>query len=357
MDIIIKDGLRGLLFVDGVLNAWLRPGRHKRFAWFREMYLEIIDGADAVMRMQPGLPRVLPTDEATILEVPADHAAVITLDGNPLRVVQAGRWVLLHFAATVEADVVDLAPLRTELPAAFWPLARDLVEEVVVRPFERVLVLADGRLEAVLEQGRHGLSKHDRRLEIVRMDLREQELQVTGQELVTRDKVTLRLNLLVKHNIVDPVAAATAVVELRDALWAEVQLVARNTVAGVTVDELLERRAELAREMVAAVGERANAWGVSVRRLDIKDVVLPGEMKTLLNQVIEAEKRAAAQNIMRREETAATRSLANTARLLESNPVLLRLKEAEMWKDLAEKIPNLTVVVAPKELQDRLKLG
>jgi regulator of protease activity HflC (stomatin/prohibitin superfamily) len=90
--------------------------------------------------------------------------------------------------------------------------------------------------------------------------------------------------------------------------------------------------------------------------LDIKDVILPGEMKALMNQVIEAEKRAAAQVILRREEVAATRSLANTARLLEQNPVLLRLKELETWKELVERVPKLSVVVTSEGIAKQLRL-
>jgi hypothetical protein len=96
---------------------------------------------------------------------------------------------------------------------------------------------------------------------------------------------------------------------------------------------------------------------VEIRRLEIKDVVLPGEMKTLLNQVIEADKRAAAQNILRREEVAATRQLANTARLLENNPVLRRLKEMEAVKEIADRIDKLTVIMAPADLHAQLRLG
>ena len=188
------------------------------------------------------------------------------------------------------------------------------------------------------------------------IDMREQELQVVGQELITADKATLRLNVLFKYRIDEPVASVKGTTSLHDALYAEVQLAARTAVAGVTVDQLLEKRVELAAAMVADVAERVSAWGVRAVRLDIKDVVLPGDMKLLLNQVIEAEKRAAAQNILRREETAATRSLANTARLLESNPVLLRLKELELYKDMAERIPNLSVVVSPADVQRQLQL-
>ena len=72
-------------------------------------------------------------------------------------------------------------------------------------------------------------------------------------------------------------------------------------------------------------------------------MILPGEMKTILNQVVEAEKVAQANLIRRREETAATRSLLNTARLMEENPTLLRLKELETLEKVTEKVGSLTV--------------
>ena len=83
--------------------------------------------------------------------------------------------------------------------------------------------------------------------------------------------------------------------------------------------------------------------GVALRSVGVKDVILPGEMKTILNQVVEAEKRAQANLIQRREETAAMRSLLNTARLMEGNPVLMRLKELETLEKVTEKIDKLTV--------------
>jgi hypothetical protein len=77
-------------------------------------------------------------------------------------------------------------------------------------------------------------------------------------------------------------------------------------------------------------------------------------MKTLLNRVIEAEKEAAANVILRREETAATRSLANTARVIADHPVLLRLKELEAIKDIAERIDEVRLVVGSDGLDKLL---
>jgi regulator of protease activity HflC (stomatin/prohibitin superfamily) len=356
--ITIYEGYRGLRYHDGKLTTVLGPGRYRSWAWRGELEIRVIDVRRVVVDAAAELERVLPTHEAEVLEVAEQELALVSRDGRPLHVLEAGRYVIWRSEGHVEVERVELTALHTTIPVAFWPLASPRwVTEVLVRPYERVLVYLDGVLVEVLAAGRHGLSPWERKLELVRFDLREQELQVAGQELIAADKATLRLNLLLKYAVVDPVAATGAVAELRDALYAEVQMAARQAVAGVTFDVLLERRVELARELVAAVTARVAPWGVEVRKLEIKDVVLPGELKELMNRVIEADKRAAAQMIMRREEVAATRALANTARLLESNPVLLRLKEIEAMKEIAEKIANLTVVVAPKDLQDMLRLG
>ncbi len=355
--VIIHEGQRGIETRRGRVARILQPGRHRVWAWLTGARVEIIDVRNLATAARPELERVVAASDGDILDVADGTVALLAFQGHAVRVLGAGRWILWHGQGEITATVVSLAPLRSQIPALYWAIAGNLVTEVLVRPHERVLVYADGVLEEVLGAGRHGLSPWQRRLELVRHDLREQQLQIAGQELIAADKATLRLSVLLKYAIVDPVVTVQAVTDLNEALYAEVQMATRQAVAGATIDALLERRVEIAREMTGAVAQRVAAWGIEVRRLELKDVILPGELKDLMNRVIEAEKRAAAQVILRREEVAATRSLANTARLLESNPVLLRLKETEAIKEIAEKIANLTVVVAPKDMQDLLRLG
>jgi hypothetical protein len=119
----------------------------------------------------------------------------------------------------------------------------------------------------------------------------------------------------------------------------------------VTLDELLEGRDAMTRFLEEDAVPKASRFGVRVERVGLKDVVLPGEMKSLLNRVIEAEKEAAANVILRREETAATRSLANTARVMADQPMLLRLKELENMKEIAERIQELRLVVGADSLK------
>src|SRR3954463_6778640 len=174
---------------------------------------------------------------------------------------------------------------------------------------------------------------------------------------MTRDKVTLRLTLTAEYAPADGPTTVHAVADVKDALYLAVQLAAREYIAGITLDELLEQRDGLTRYLEAQVQPRAETFGVRVHRVGVKDVILPGEMKTLLNKVIEAEKAAAANVIMRREDAAATRNMANTAKVIADNPVLMRLKELETMREIADKIDEIKLVMGADGLGKLLPFG
>jgi regulator of protease activity HflC (stomatin/prohibitin superfamily) len=187
--------------------------------------------------------------------------------------------------------------------------------------------------------------------------MRRVQLAIVGQELMTRDKVTLRLSMTVEYAVEDPALATHSVAIAKDAVYTLVQLAAREYLSGVTLDQLLEGRDAMTRYLEEHGVPEARKFGVRIERVGVKDVVLPGEMKTLLNRVIEAEKEAAANVILRREETAATRSLANTAHVMAEQPVLLRLKELESLKEIASHIQEVRVVVGADGLKTLLPAG
>jgi hypothetical protein len=347
----VNDSERGLLYRNGRLVRWLDPGRHRVFMGLASLELKTQSRDTLHTPFAPELKAVAPPGAVEEAFVPEACLGLLRADGVPKAVLLPGRHLLWQLASKVTLEVVSLEPLCPEIPEGFLGLVPAThAQAVLVLPFERALVFVDGVLREVMAEGRKAFGVLNRKLEVLRVDLREQEVQILGQELMTRDKVSLRLNLIVKYRITDPRLAVQGVPVLRDALYSEAQLSARHFVAELALDELLERRAAAMAPMVEALRERAAAWGVEVTKLDLKDLVLPGEMKQLLNQVIEAEKKAAAQVILRREEVAATRSLANTAQLLERNPALLRLKELEAFKEIASAIPNLTLVMGQPEL-------
>ena len=126
-------------------------------------------------------------------------------------------------------------------------------------------------------------------------------------------------------------------------LYRELQFALRAAVGTRTLDELLENKTVIDEVVGAHLAAKLPPFGMRLESVGVKDIVLPGEMKAILTQVVQAEKQAQANVIRRREETAATRSLLNTAKVMEDNPVALRMKELETLERVAERIDKISV--------------
>ncbi len=109
------------------------------------------------------------------------------------------------------------------------------------------------------------------------------------------------------------------------------------------LDALLEDKGVIDQSIFEYISQKTSAYGIAVDSVGIKDIILPGEIRTILSKVVEAEKAAQANVVRRREETAATRSMLNTAKVMEDNPIALRLKELEVLERIAEKIEKIQV--------------
>ena len=237
----------------------------------------------------------------------------------------------------------DIAKVLVRAKQPLTAQVADAVSAVEVPDTAIGLLIVDGELVKVLEPGLHAFWKYQRALKTELVDRRVQAMEVAGQEILTRDKVSLRVNLTALWQVLDVVKARSELTNFVEFAYKELQFALREAVGTRTLDELLGDKGALDREIGAVVREKVAEHGLAIHSVGVKDVILPGEMKTILNQVVEAEKIAQANIIKRREETAATRSLLNTARLMDENPTLLRLKELETLEKVTEKIDKLTV--------------
>lgn len=175
------------------------------------------------------------------------------------------------------------------------------------------------------------------------MDVRQQQLEISGQELLTKDKAGLRINFFVRYQVTDIFKALTENKDFEKQLYVVMQLALRAFVGGLTLDELLNRKDAISQEILEHAAAKISALGLVVSDAGIRDIILPGDMKEIMNQVLVAEKKAQANSIMRREETASTRSLLNTAKLMEENEMLWKLKEMEYVEKIADKIGEITI--------------
>ena len=205
------------------------------------------------------------------------------------------------------------------------------------------LLYVDGGLTESLAAGLHAFWTYGPSVRVDVVDLRVKTLEVQGQEILTRDKVSLRINLTATYRFTDAQRAMSAAKDPLDHLYKEMQFGLRAAVGTRTLDALLEDKSAIDRVVAERLGPRFAEIGIAVDSVGVKDIILPGDMKDLLGKVVEAEKAAQANVIRRREETNATRSLLNTAKVMESNTVALRLKELETLEKVTEKVGNLSV--------------
>lgn len=211
-------------------------------------------------------------------------------------------------------------------------------------PTKHVALLSiNGVQQRVLKAGNYAFWRPNRSITIRPIDCRVQAMEISGQEILTKDKVSLRINLTANYRVLDPEKAVNELSDYQDFLYKELQFALRESVGTKMLDELLANKEQLRVEVDQYIQRAVKEYGLEVQSLGVKDIILPGDMKTILNQVVEAEKAAEANIIRRREETAATRSLHNTAKMMDNNPTLLRLKELEVLERVTEKINNITV--------------
>jgi len=215
------------------------------------------------------------------------------------------------------------------------------------------VLLVDGKYVDTLSPGRYALWKNVATVKVITVDLRETTADISGQEIMTADKVTLRVNANVTYRIVDARKAVSSTDDVRQALYRETQLALRAVIGARELDAFLVGKDTVGQEIEQAVRQRAGELGLEIASVGIRDVILPGEMKDLMNKVTEAKKAAEASLITRREETASMRMQANTAKILESNPTLMKLKELEVLEKVADKA-NLTVLLGDEGLASKV---
>ena len=151
------------------------------------------------------------------------------------------------------------------------------------------------------------------------------------------------MNFSVQYQIVDFIKAFAENKEFENQLYILIQMSLRTLVGTMTFDELMDQKNKIAETLLVEITQKAERLGVKIIDAGLKDIILPGEIRDIMNQVLVAEKKAQANSIMRREETASTRSLLNTAKLMDENQMLYKLKEMEYIEKISEKINTISV--------------
>lgn len=175
--------------------------------------------------------------------------------------------------------------------------------EVIVHSGFRGLRYVDGRFDEVLEPGRYELprrrlfERRAPRVAIVPIDVRERELNIKGQEILTADKVAVRVNIITHFRVVDAEAAVVRVEDYQDRIYSDVQLAARRSLASMTLEAILTNRNQLSEDILRDVEGISAGYGVRIIRADVKDLVFPGNLQEIMNRVLTAQRMAEAQMV------------------------------------------------------------
>ena len=360
--IIVPETHRALLFKDEQFCDVLMPGVHKLTDWKNQFRVTLVDisetleqGVSAdVMKLLKLHTEKLATHVQTWET--GEHEVGLIYQDKVLKEVKAPAQKGAYWTGFTDIDIrkIDISTdfkldktLARVILAAKEPLLRNSELNAVITSTvaERHVgfLEVDGEQTSQLESGIHAWWKFNRSLKIKQLDCRLQNMEVNGQDILTKDRVGLRVNLSATWQVSDAKRVSEELADHADFLYRELQLALRTIVSTQTLDELLADKNKLNTQIMEIVAAKIAVYGIKLKSLGARDIVLPGEMKTILTQVVEAEKLAEANLIRRREETQATRSLHNTAKVMEGNPVLLRLKELEVLEKITSQINTLNV--------------
>jgi regulator of protease activity HflC (stomatin/prohibitin superfamily) len=350
----------GLYFRDREFQGLLGTGTQWMFDPLHRVRVEIVSQRDPWLvhdKLDVIVKSAALKDRAVVLDLKDHERALVWIDGRFSHVLPAGLYAYWTGFKDVKVEVIDARNVRFGHDDFKMIVRSRMAQQVLdicsVERHHVGVLFQDGDYVETLLPGEYAFWKGAADARVVEIDMRETMADVSGQEIMTADKVTMRMNAVITYRVVDARKAVSSSDDVCQTLYRETQLALRAVVGARDLDAFLADKDAVAQELEEAVRRRAGELGLEVVSVGIRDVILPGDMKDLMNKVTEARKAAEANLIFRREETAAMRSQANTAKLLADNPTLMRLRELEVLEKIAS-TGNLNVILGEKGLADRV---
>lgn len=231
-------------------------------------------------------------------------------------------------------------------------------DAIIIKDTHRGLWYENGVLARVLTAGRYKIPQETwfskpPKVEIVLVDMRERDLTIKGQEILTSDKVAIRVSIVVRYRVVDPQTAVHAVDNYEDRIYTDVQLAARRSLASMTLEDIMTNRNKLSEDILEDVKETAEGYGVEIGRADVKDLIFPGNLQFVMNRVLEAERLAEAQLIEARAK-AEVQHIETRAKIINTREIGQATHEAKRQSAEAEaEAQRIKTVADIRDLRER----
>lgn len=345
--IIINENQRGFLFKNGKYVKMLNAGRYYAVGG-RE--IEVCE-LDQPLASHKCTLDILLSDNAvnrcvSVVEVADEQLALHFVNGKFTSVLRHGRHAFWAVSDTHEYQMVDISTpeVAGDVPEyIFSKIPSIYYTKVEVAEYQKARLYFNQKFVRILDAGTYYFWKNGVRIEVGLVDTRLTQMDITGQEILTQDKVSLRINFVCNYRVTDYVKILTEIDDFAEQIHVAAQLALREYVGKYKLDEILENKDQMSRFVFEKLKAKEKDLFVEITDAGVKDIILPGEIREIMNTVLVAEKRAQANVITRREEVASTRSLLNTAKLMDENRTLFKLKELEYIERICENVGNINL--------------
>ena len=345
--IIINENQKGFLFRNGRFVKLLSAGKYHVFG---DREIEIISLNAPLVSAKCELDILLTNGEiakqTSVIEVADQQLALHTVNGKFEGVLHRGKYAFWSVLDRHEYRLVDISTpeVAEDVPQyIFAKLPAMVYTKVEVAQYQKARLFFDQKLVRILDAGTYYFWKNNIRVDADLVDTRLTQMEITGQEIMTQDKVSLRINFVCNYRVTDYVKILTEIDDYAEQMHVAAQLALRDYVGKQKLDDILSNKDEMSKYVFDRLKAREREFFVEITDAGVKDIILPGEIRDIMNTVLVAEKRAQANVITRREEVASTRSLLNTAKLMEENQTLYKLKELEHIERICENVGSINL--------------
>lgn len=346
MHLTVSESERAVQFKNGRIRAILPPGRYSTLGG--KNYALYPLGGHICDIPQNMLLQARGADSLVFLNVADATLSMHFVNGNFTELLGAGEYAFFADAGKHEFKSIDISDpaVSDDIPAHILDAvpAEFFCCEVNVADHEAARLYYNNKLQKLLSPGRYRFWRASGiAVSCDTVDMRLQQVDLPSQEMLTRDKVTVRFNFVCSYRIADPVKIESEIGSYQVQLYTAAQLALREYVGEHTLDEILENKKSMSAHLSEQLKKAGEGLYLDVSEASVKDIILPGEIRDIMNSVLAAEKQAQASVITRREEVASTRSLLNTAKLMEENRTLYRLKELEYIERISNNVGNINL--------------
>jgi len=345
--VIISENRKGFLFKNGKYIKMLDAGKYYLFGG-RE--IEISELCRPIMCSKCSLDTLLRdkkvADSVTVAEVGDEELVLHYVNDKFHSVLSRGKYAFWSVTDRHEFRTVDISDPEVDksIPEyIFQNIPQSYYTRIEVAEYRKARLYFNNRLVRILDAGIYYFWNNSTKVNVDFVDTRLTQMDINGQEILTADKVTLRINFVCSYRVTDYVKISTEIDDFREQLHVAAQLALREYIGRYKLDEILENKDRLSEFVFSKLKSREKDLFVEITDAGIKDIILPGEIREIMNTVLVAEKRAQANVITRREEVASTRSLLNTAKLMEENQTLYRLKELEYIERICGNVGSISL--------------